>query len=136
MVGSSQGTLELWWTGVESGLAGREEVGLASTLLLDVSRSCTMLPCSLWSVSAWEALWASISLMAEEQVASASWMIQPQVVLVSLTATEQAVLASRITQEQLVLASRVNKEHVVWASIGEVLVGIPSREASATSAFT
>ena len=35
MVGSSQGTPELWWTGVESCLAGREEVGLASTLLSD-----------------------------------------------------------------------------------------------------
>ena len=35
MVGSSQSALELWWTGVQSGLAGREEVSLASTLLSD-----------------------------------------------------------------------------------------------------
>ena len=35
MVGSSQGALALWWTGVESGLAGRVEVSLASTLLWD-----------------------------------------------------------------------------------------------------
>ena len=75
-----------------------------------------MLPCSLWSVLAWEALQASIPLIAEEQVASASWMIWPWVVLASLTATEQAVLASRIAQEQMVLVSRVNREHVVWAS--------------------
>ena len=27
--------LELWWTGIQNGLAGGEEVGLASILLLD-----------------------------------------------------------------------------------------------------
>ena len=81
-----------------------------------VCRSHMMLPCSLWSVLAWEALWASISLMAEEQVALASWMIWPWVVFASLTTAEQAVLVPRITQEQLVLASRVNWEYVVWTS--------------------
>ena len=53
-----------------------------------------MLPCSLWSNLAWEALWASASLMAVEQAASASQMVQAQVVLASLTATMQAALAS------------------------------------------
>ena len=110
MVGSSQGALELWWTGVQSGLAGREEISLASTLLSDD------LHLQILHDVAWEALQTSISLMAEEQVASASWMIWPQVVLTSLTTTEKGVLTSRITQEQLVLASRVNQEHVVWAS--------------------
>ena len=89
---------------------------LLSSLMTCISKFHMMLPCYLWSVSAWEALWASISLMAEEQVALASWMIWPWVVLASLTAAEQVVLASRITQEQLVLASRFNWEHVVWAS--------------------
>ena len=64
-----------------------------------------MLPCSLWSDSAWEALWTSMSLMAVEQVALASWMVWSQVILASLTATEQAVLASKVTQEQTALAS-------------------------------
>ena len=89
---------------------------LLSSWMTCISRSHIMLPCSLWSVSAWEALLASIALMAEEQVTLACQMIQPGDVLASLTAAEQAVLASRITQEQLVLASRVNWEHVVWAS--------------------
>ena len=88
---------------------------LLSSWMTCISKSCMMLPCSLWSVLAWEALWASISLMAEEQAASASQMIWPWVVLASLTAARQVVLASRITQEQLVLASRVNWEHGVWA---------------------
>ena len=89
---------------------------LLSSQMTGVSRAHMMLPCSLWRVLAWEALWALTSLMAGEQVASASWMIQPLVVLASLTAAEQAVLASRISQEQLVLVSMVNQEHVVWVS--------------------
>ena len=80
-----------------------------------ISRSHMMLSCSLWSVLAWEALWASTSLMAVEQAALASRMIQSQVVLASLTTAEQAVLASRVAQVQEVLASKVNWEHVVWA---------------------
>ena len=35
VVGSSQSALELWWAGIQSGLAGGEEVGFTSTLLLD-----------------------------------------------------------------------------------------------------
>ena len=35
VVGSCQITLELHWAGIQSGLAGREEVGLTSALLSD-----------------------------------------------------------------------------------------------------
>ena len=76
-----------------------------------------MLPCSLWSDSAWEALWASISLMAVEQAALASQMIWSWVVLASLTATQQVVLASRVTWLQVVLASRVTWEQTALASL-------------------
>ena len=75
-----------------------------------------MLPCSLWSDSTWEALWALTSLMDVEQVVSASWMIWSLVILASLTGAEQAVLACKVTQTQVVLASKVSLEHVVWAS--------------------
>ena len=81
---------------------------LLSSWMTCISRSHMMLPCSLWSVSAWEALPASTSLMAEEQVASASQMIWPQVVMASSTAAEQAVMAFRITQEQTALASLID----------------------------
>ena len=53
-----------------------------------------MLPCSLWSNLAWEALWASASLIAVEQAALASWMEWAWVVLASLTTAIQAALAS------------------------------------------
>ena len=53
-----------------------------------------MLPCSLWSNSAWEALQALTSLMTVEQAALASQMEQTWVILASLTATMQAALAS------------------------------------------
>ena len=53
-----------------------------------------MLPCSLWSNLALEALWALASLMAVEHAALASQMVWAQVVLASLTTTMQAVLAS------------------------------------------
>ena len=72
-----------------------------------------MLPCSLWSDLAWEALQASKSLMTVEQAALASQMIQSWVVLASLTAAEQVVLVSKVTQEWAVLAFKVNWEHVV-----------------------
>ena len=77
---------------------------LLSSWMTCASRSHMVLPCSLWSVLAWEALLALTSPMAEEQVALACQMIWPQVVLASLTTAEQAVLASRIAQEQMALA--------------------------------
>ena len=89
---------------------------LLSSWMTCSSRSCMMLPCSLWNDSAWRAFWALTSLMALEQLASASWTIWSLVALDFLTTIEQAVLASKITQEQLVLASKVNWEQVVWAS--------------------
>ena len=73
-----------------------------------------MLPCSLWSDSAWQALQTSKYLMAVKQVASASQMIWARVVLASFTATEQAVLASRVTQDQTALASLIDS--VAWDS--------------------
>ena len=73
-----------------------------------------MLPCSLWSDSAWKALQTSTSLMAVEQVALASQMIQSQFVLASFITAEQAVLASKATQEQTTLASLMDS--VAWDS--------------------
>ena len=73
-----------------------------------------MLPCSLWSDSAWEALQTLTSLMAVEQVALASQMIWVWVILASWTATEQVVLSSRVTQEQMALASLMDL--VAWDS--------------------
>ena len=58
---------------------------LSSTMACS-SRSHMYLLCSLWSIAAWEIIWASASQMALEQVALASWTKQPLVVLASLTA--------------------------------------------------
>ena len=122
MVGNSQNALELWWAGIQSSLTGGEEVSLTSPLLSDDLhlQICMMLPCSLWSDSAPEALWALTSLMAVEQVASASRIIWSRVILASLTTTGQVVLASKLRQEQVVLESRVTQEQMALASLMDV----------------
>ena len=59
---------------------------LLSSTTACCSRSHMYLPCSLWSIAAWEIFRALASQMALEQVASASWTKWPLVVLASLTA--------------------------------------------------
>ena len=61
---------------------------LLSSSMACSSKSCMYLPCSLWSLAAWEIFWASASQMTLEQVASASWSKWLWVVLASLTATK------------------------------------------------
>ena len=52
------------------------------------SRSHMYLPCSLWSLAAWEIFWAWASQMTLEQLALVSWSKWLLVVLASLTATK------------------------------------------------
>ena len=63
-----------------------------------------MLPCSFCSNLAWEALWASASLMAVEHAALFSCMEHAWVILASLTISKQMALASRVAEEQMALA--------------------------------
>ena len=81
------------------------------------SKSCMILPCSLWSNLAWKALQTSESLMAVEQAALASWMVLAQVILASLTIAKQMALVSRNTQEHAALAPRATCEQMVLASL-------------------
>ena len=70
-----------------------------------------MLPCSFCSSSAWEALWASVSLIAVEHAASFSHMEHAWVFLASLTISRQMALASKVALEQTALASLMVVKH-------------------------
>ena len=70
-----------------------------------------MLPCSFCRNLAWEAFWASASLMAIEHIALFSHMEHLQVILASLTISKEMALASRVAQEQMALASLTVVKH-------------------------
>ena len=89
---------------------------LTSSWMTCLSRSHMMLLCSLCSNLAWEAFWASASLIAIAHAALFSHMEHVQVILASLTISKQMALASRVVQEQMSLTSLTVAKHKAWAS--------------------